>query len=125
MPDKPRRGGAVEAHFALDLFLQSRPHRATLALDILDRPLDRAVAVRVAHTRVIQSRSECSSSIPGYLSRKVHNRRLLILLDDHPVAFHPDGLEVLANLMHDPLLVGSLLIDRIRPDASAFGFLHH
>ena len=64
----------------------------------------------------------CAAS--GDLSGNIVGRVLLVVLDNDPIIAEADSVKVLANLVNDPGLGATLLLDGVSPDTPARALLH-
>ena len=95
-----------------------------MAFEVLDGSFNGAVAVGVPDVGILNSSAVVGCAASSDLSGNIVGRVLLVVLNDDPVIAEADSVKVLANLVNDPGLCATLLLDGVSPDTPARALLH-
>ena len=116
MPHQPRHHWIREMYLDIQLFLGHGPKCSHKAFGILYASFDAAVGVGRANFELLNGRAMACSGLQDALL-DICDRRFLVCFDDNPLSGYTYRLEILHDLLDDPLFACTLGFYDVAPNA--------
>ena len=124
MSNEPRDHGMIQSNPRTNPLFEGCTQCAALRSHVLHRALNGGVGVGLSDGGVLDGCAElCGSEFLDF-AHHVDSRVLLVALRNDALIAKSHSLEILADLVDDPLLGAALVADCVAPDTRALRLLH-